>query len=377
MYMSTVKLYHCAVAAAIALTVSSCSGKKSEVATESVPAIDVAAPVVDSIVLYKSYPGYASATSTAKVVARVNGTLLTKQYSGGDLVQKGQVLYTIESTNYADAVNQARAALSKAESEYQYATNQYTAMKKALESDAVAQIEVIQARSNMETAEAAIKTAKAALNTALTNLSYCTITAPFTGHIDSGTTDVGNYINGSGSPYTLATVYDDSKISIAFAIEEKQYEKIMGDIKTPIGHSLYDSIPLSFSEPLAHEYAGTLSYESPTVDKSTGTLTLKVRTENPYGEIRNGMYVNIHLPFGENNNAILVKDASIGTDQLGKYLYVVNDSDKVVYTPIKTGDLYNDSLRVVTEGIGPDTRYVTSALLKVRDGMQVKPVMVK
>lgn len=375
--MSTVKLYHCAVAAAIALTVSSCSGKKSEVATESVPAIDVAAPVVDSIVLYKSYPGYASATSTAKVVARVNGTLLTKQYSGGDLVQKGQVLYTIESTNYADAVNQARAALSKAESEYQYATNQYTAMKKALESDAVAQIEVIQARSNMETAEAAIKTAKAALNTALTNLSYCTITAPFTGHIDSGTTDVGNYINGSGSPYTLATVYDDSKISIAFAIEEKQYEKIMGDIKTPIGHSLYDSIPLSFSEPLAHEYAGTLSYESPTVDKSTGTLTLKVRTENPYGEIRNGMYVNIHLPFGENNNAILVKDASIGTDQLGKYLYVVNDSDKVVYTPIKTGDLYNDSLRVVTEGIGPDTRYVTSALLKVRDGMQVKPVMVK
>lgn len=375
--MSTVKLYHSAVAAAIALTVSSCSGKKSEIATESVPAIDVAAPVVDSIVLYKSYPGYASATSTAKVVARVNGTLLTKQYSGGDLVQKGQVLYTIESTNYADAVNQARAALSKAESEYQYATNQYTAMKKALESDAVAQIEVIQARSNMETAEAAIKTAKAALNTALTNLSYCTITAPFTGHIDSGTTDVGNYINGSGSPYTLATVYDDSKISIAFAIEEKQYEKIMGDIKTPIGHSLYDSIPLSFSEPLAHEYAGTLSYESPTVDKSTGTLTLKVRTENPYGEIRNGMYVNIHLPFGENNNAILVKDASIGTDQLGKYLYVVNDSDKVVYTPIKTGDLYNDSLRVVTEGIGPDTRYVTSALLKVRDGMQVKPVMVK
>lgn len=375
--MSTVKLYHCAVAAAIALTVSSCSGKKSEVASESAPTIDVATPIVDSIVLYKSYPGYASAASTAKVVARVNGTLLSKQYSGGDLVQKGQVLYTIESTNYADAVNQARAALSKAESEYQYASNQYTAMKKALESDAVAQIEVVQARSNMETAQAAIKTAKAALNTALTNLGYCTITAPFTGHIDSGTTDVGNYINGSGSPYTLATIYDDSKISIAFAIEEKQYEKIMGDIKTPIGHELYDSIPLSFSEPLAHEYTGCLSYESPTVDKSTGTLTLKVRTDNPYGELRNGMYVNINLPFGENSNAILVKEASIGTDQLGKYLYVVNDSDKVVYTPIKTGDLYNDSLRVVTEGIGPDTRYVTSALLKVRDGMTVKPVMAK
>ncbi len=99
-----------------------------------------------------------------------------------------------------------------------------------------------------------------------------------------------------------------------------------------------------------------------------------MRTPNPYGEIRNGMYVNIHLPFGENSRAILVKDASIGTDQLGKYLYVVNDSDKVIYTPIKTGDLYNDSMRVVTDGISPDARYVTSALLRVRDGMPVKPV---
>lgn len=89
------------------------------------------------------------------------------------------------------------------------------------------------------------------------------------------------------------------------------------------------------------------------------------------------MYTNVHMPFGENAKAILVKDSSIGTDQLGKYLYVVNDSDKIVYTPIKTGDLYNDSLRVITEGIGPNSRYVTSALLKVRDGMTIKPIEIK
>lgn len=375
--MRNIKFYHCAIAVTVILSSYGCSGKKSDAAASGIPEINVTTPVVDSIVLYKSYPGYASARNTAKIVARVNGTLLTKQYNGGDLIQKGQVLYTIEPTSYIDAVNQAKAALTKAQSEYEYSSNQYEAMKKALESDAVAQIEVIQSRSNMESAQAAIRDAKAALNSAQTNLGYCTITAPFTGHIDSGTTDPGNYINGAGSPYLLATLYDDANITIAFSIEEKQYEKIVADIESPIDHELYDSIPLSFSEPLSRPYSGNLSYESPSIDKSTGTLTLKVRVANPDGELKDGMYVNVRLPYGERNRAILVRDASIGTDQLGKYLYVVNDSDKVVYTPIQVGDLYNDSLRVVTSGIEPGSRYVTEALLRVRDGMSVKPVEVK
>ena len=72
---------------------------------------------------------------------------------------------------------------------------------------------------------------------------------------------------------------------------------------------------------------------------------------------------------------MLIKDAAIGTDQLGKYVYVVNDSDKVVYTPITVGDVYRDSMRIVNSGLSPDSRYVTRALLKVRDGMKVKPQM--
>ena len=64
----------------------------------------------------------------------------------------------------------------------------------------------------------------------------------------------------------------------------------------------------------------------------------------------------------------------ISTDQLGKFVYLVNDSDKVVYTPIQTGDLYNDTLRIVSKGLTPRDRYVTTALMKVRDGMKVKPV---
>ena len=98
---------------------------------------------------------------------------------------------------------------------------------------------------------------------------------------------------------------------------------------------------------------------------------------NPDYELKSGMYASIQLPYEAEPDAIMVKDAAIGTDQLGKYVYVVNDSDKVVYTPIRIGDLVRDSLRIVNSGLTVKDRYVTKALMKVRDGMEVNPVVVK
>lgn len=92
-------------------------------------------------------------------------------------------------------------------------------------------------------------------------------------------------------------------------------------------------------------------------------------------ELKDGMYVKVSLPCGIGPHAVLVKDAALSTDQLGKYLYVVNDSDKVVYTPVTVGELYHDSLRVIEKGIRPGDRYVTQALLTVRNGMKVRPVV--
>lgn len=110
------------------------------------------------------------------------------------------------------------------------------------------------------------------------------------------------------------------------------------------------------------------------VNKATGTVSLRVAIPNPKGELKSGMYATVWLPTGVNPKAVLVRDASIGTDQLGKYLYVVNDSDKVVYTPVEVGELYQDSLRIISSGLKPTDRYVSRALLKVRDGMTVRPV---
>ncbi len=358
-----------------ALLLASCSHSSKDKMGEETPEITVAYPMVDSVTLSNTYPGTTIANATAKIVARVNGMLLSKNYTSGSEVTKGSVLFTIEPTQYRDAVKEAEAALATAKSEHAYASSRYEAVKKALEADAVSKMEVIQAKSNVETSEAAIHNAEAALSAARTNLGYCTIRAPFTGNITSSTVDVGSYINGEGAPFDLATIYDDSSVIVMFDIEASEYEKLIGAAGSNINDKIYRKVPLKFEQPLAHDHYADLNYLSPSVNQSTGTFNMKAEVKNPYGDIKPGMYVTIDLPYGNNPKAILINDASIGTDQLGKYVYVVNDSDKVVYTPIKIGGLYNDSLRVVNEGLTSRSRYVTSALLKVRDGMTVKPVL--
>ena len=107
-----------------ALTIlPSCHNDKSSDHSDGVLAVDVARPVTDSVMLYRTYPGTAGARASADIVARVNGTLLTRDYTSGSLVDKGTVLFTIEPTQYNDAVMQSRASLETARSEYTYASN--------------------------------------------------------------------------------------------------------------------------------------------------------------------------------------------------------------------------------------------------------------
>lgn len=340
--------------------------------SEPLTEVDVAEVVTDSVVLYKDYPGTLSAISAVDLVARVDGYLRTQNYEAGETVEKGRVLFTIESGQYQDAVNRAKAALTTAKSANAYAVQQYAAMKKALESDAVSQMEVLQSKSNLEQSEANIKSAEAALQTALTNLGYCTVRAPFKGTVTASGPSVGAYVGGSASPVALAKIYDNSRLFANFYIEDGSLLRMyMNDNNRSMID--YDSIPVTFSEQLPHNYTAALDYMAPDVNTGTGTLKVRAILDNSYGELRDGMYATISLPYKVDPKAILVKDASIATDQLGKYLYVVNDSNKVVYTPVKVGSLVADTMRVITEGLKPGERYVTKALLKVRSGMEVKP----
>ncbi len=361
-----------ALMCAAAGMLTACGGHKGKSAAEELPSVQVATVATDSVILHKTYPGYLTAGTTANVVAQVNGRILKKCYTPGTFVKKGTVLFRIDPGVYADEAASAKAALESAISQRNYAQSNYEAIKKAFEVEAVSKMRLLTAESSLEQAEAQVRQAEASLRTANTNLGYCTVTAPISGYVSDATLDEGNYVAGSGSPVTLASVYDNAVMTASFEIEDARYEMMLGQ-QGGMESSLLRHIPLRFQGKMGRDYFADLVYEAPAVDRNTGTILLKGKVDNSDNELKEGMYVTVDLPYGTDPAAMLVKDASIGTDQLGKYVYLVNDSNRVVYTPIKVGELYQDSLRIVESGLKAGDRYVTKALLTVHNGETVKP----
>lgn len=357
------------------LSLAGCA-KKEKSNTGGVPEVAVAEAMTDSVVLHKDYPGYLQANLKAEVVGEVSGRLLTKNFESGQYVTKGQVLFTIESTRYRDAVEQAEASLISARSQRDFYSRQTDAMTRALADGAVSQMEMLQSKNSLNQANASIRNANAQLETARTNLAKCTVRAPISGYITIEEISVGNYINGEGNPQTLATIYDNSVFNALFSVSDDSFREMLSN-PSAAEKTMLKAVPLKFELPTKTAFTADLYYEAPSVNQSTGALQLVGRVKNVENELKDGMYVTISLPYGVDPKAVVVKDASLSTDQLGKYLYVVNDSDKVVYRPVETGQLYRDSLRVITKGLKPGERYVTEALLTVRPGMEVKPVAAK
>lgn len=349
--------------------------KKSKPEEMPAPSISVTTPEVRDITLTKDYPGYLSSDKMVNLVARVNGYLRTSYLKPGATVKQGDLIFVIEPEVYENNVTQAEAALKTSQAQVEYARSNYERMKEAAKSGAVSQIQVLQAEATVAEMEASVRNATAALQTAKTNLGYCYIRAPFDGRVTRASYDVGNYINGAVQPVTLATLYKDDLMYANFNIEDNQFMKmVMLASRNDSALKMPKEVLVRLGHNGEQTYTGRLDYLSPNVDLSTGTLNVRANLDNKEGQLKSGLYVTITLPYSEQKNALLVHDASIGTDQLGKFLYVVNDSNIVRYRSIQPGQLVDDTLRQVISGINPGERYVTKALLKVRDGMSITPI---
>ena len=362
------------IALSVLLFITGCGKKESSSPMETLP-VEVAKPWVENVTLTRDYPGYLKGETSVDIVGRVNGTLLSKLYPSGTRVKKGQTLFVVDPTLYQNAVKQAKANLKMAKANLNYAKNNYERMKEAIKTDAVSRIQLVQADTNVQSCEAEVSNAEAELKTAQVNLNYCYIKSPIDGIADLAEYADGAYISGEGNPVKLTTVYKYDKMYAYFDISDNQYLtfELLRNPDTKIPEADHE-VTLRVGADGAKTWQGKLNYLSPNFSLSTGTMRLRAELDNPDGVLKPGLYVSVTLPYAIAEKAILVDNASIGTDQLGKYLYVVNDNNEVNVRHIEVGQLVDDNRRIVTSGLSPDERYVTKALMKVRQGMKIEPV---
>ncbi len=358
---------------AVALLAITACHKEKKVAEDvmSLP-VEVAKPIEREIKLTREYPGYLDADATISIVGRVNGTIIKRNFIEGGRVKKGDLLFVIEPTLYENSMTQAQAALQTAKAELDYAKSNYERMKLAMNSNAVSEIELLQAKSRVESGEASVDNARAALSSAKTKLGYCYVKAPEDGVVGLRNYSVGAYISGEMNPVELCKLYKDDIMYAYFDISDVQWLKKIERGENSVDQS---SITFTMGDGKLFTWDAKIDYLAPDVNLSTGTLRVRAELANVNGFLKPGSYINVVLPYDKITDALLINDASIGTDQLGKYIYVVTPANKVEYRRIEVGEIVDDTLRLVTNGISPGEMYVTKALLKVRNGMPVTPIM--
>ncbi|MBR2369547.1 MAG: efflux RND transporter periplasmic adaptor subunit [Paludibacteraceae bacterium] len=358
----------------VTIILTACAEK--EVKQAPLPQYSVEKPELRDIVYHLDYPGFLQSELVVDIISRTEGYLEKMNVKPGQTVKAGDVLFVIEPKNYEDKLTEAIANLETAKANLVLAETTLERMKEASKSNAVSELDVVQAQTQVDLCKAAVKKAESGKSLAQTNLDYCYIKAPSNGRVSLNKIDVGNYV----TPKTLlATLYKDDNLYVNFSIEASkliwaQAQAKNSNIKLGKGDAFETvNVYLTDSKGNVYSYSAKLDYLSPSADISTGTVDMRAVVNNKHKELNNGVLVNVSLPFKNVEKAVLIPESSIGTDQSGRYIYVV-ENDTVRYRSVQVGQLESDNKREILSGLSSDEWYVTKALTKVRNGQVINPI---
>jgi RND family efflux transporter MFP subunit len=339
------------------------------------PTVTVGHPIQQEVTLHWEFTGNTQAAAEVEVRARVEGYLKSIEFDDGDLVEAGDLLFTIEPDLYDVQVSQAQAQVTASQADLKRAEADFGRIEEAAQTNAVSRQQVDLARAQRDVAEASVQQAEAALAAAQLNQGYTKVYSPIAGRVSRRYVDVGNLV-GSGERTLLARVVTVDPIYVYFNIAERILVSRLKELSQlgPTEREATPDIPCSVGIPgeEGFPFAGMIDYADITVDSGTGTLQVRAELPNENRLLFPGMFVRIRVPRASSNEAVLVHERAIGTDMAGKYLLVVGENNMVEHRSVQAGALI-EGMRVIESGITPGERYITNGLQRARPGMPVTP----
>lgn len=334
--------------------------------------LPVGQAIVRDVTDYIELTGTTQATEKVVVTARVTGYLEQIHFTDGALVEKDQLLFSIEPDAYRARRDEAAARLQAGRAEVQSARQDLDRVVRAVETNAVSKRELTRSQAAYETAQAAVLGFQAALDNAELDLNYTQIKSPIAGRIGRRQVDTGNLV-GPNANTVLTTVRRIEPLYVYFHISE---HLLKGDFLARL-QGRDDAQPLPFFVGLPNQdgypYEGTINYVDNTVDSSTGTVYVRGRIPNEDQSLLSGMFVRLRVPISERPQAVLVPEQVIGTDLGGKYLLVLDDDNVLRRRNIELGATI-DGLRVVLEGLDGSETFIVSGFHMARPGVPVEPI---
>lgn len=362
--------------AAVAL-LPSCSKNQQQM---QMPAPEIATITIapQTAALQSTFPATIKGKTDIDIRPQVTGFITKVHVDEGQHVRKGQVLFTLDQVTFQAAVDQARAAVNNAQTAVNTAKMTADSKKTLFDKNIISEYEYQLSQNSLAQAQAQLANAKAALASAQKNLAYTVVTAPSDGVVGTIPNREGSLASPS-SAQPLTTVSDNSEVYAYFSLTEKDLLKLSGEGKQSIDAAIkaMPEVQLRLSDGTLYPISGKVATVSGVIDNSTGSSSVRALFKNPSGILRSGGTGQIIIP-DDKQDVIVIPQKATFELQDRRFAYVVNDSNKIVSTPI-TIEANNDGKTfVVTSGLQPGQRIAVEGVgSKLSDGMVINPVAPK
>jgi multidrug efflux system membrane fusion protein len=367
-----------AAALAVALAVAGCGqGQQQQGGGPPPPAVTVAKPTQRDVIDYDEYVGRFVPVDSVEVRARVSGYLDRILFTDGQIVQQGDLLFTIDRRPFENALEQAKANLAQARANLAFTEGDLDRASQLVRDKTITQQTFDQRTQAKRVAEASVAAQEAAVRQATLDLTYSELRAPVTGRIGDRRVSPGNLVMGgtSGTTTLLGTIVSMDPMRFEFTFDEGSYLRYeraaqSGKDVTSREASVVVALKLLDEQEFSHE--GRMDFVDNAIDRSSGTIRGRAVFSNPKGVFTPGMFGRIRVPGSPAYKAMLVPDVAIGTDQVRKFVLVVDGENVARQKFVTLGQLSGTS-RVIKDGLKPEDRVIVNGIARVRPGQKVTP----
>ncbi|MDE1338359.1 efflux RND transporter periplasmic adaptor subunit [Vibrio aestuarianus] len=319
----------------------------------------------------KSYIGRIEAIEDTNITAHVSGYLQARHFKEGQLVEKGDLLYTIEPSSFEAQLASAKAAVAQANAVLKKAQLDHVRGNELLPRGSISQSEFDALTAALHGGRAELEAAKAKLKLAEVNLSYTQIRAPFNGRISDSKVSSGDLV--SPSTGILATLVSLDPINTAFSVSERErialgMDKIKGDGATQANGV---EVLLELENGEQYPYLGQLNYLGNRINLDTGTIDMRAVIPNPEQRLLPGQHIKINLRESVAKNVIVIPRRAVQTDLEGDFVMVMSDDNIAERRNVDLGPQVEQGISI-NQGLSPNDVVITQGLQRIRNGVEVR-----
>jgi membrane fusion protein (multidrug efflux system) len=328
------------------------------------------------LVITTELAGRTSANRVAELRPQVSGVIQKRLFKEGSDIKVGQALYQIDPATYQAALDNAKAALGRAEANLPAIRLKADRLRELLIEKAVSQQDYDDVSAALKQTEADVQYWKAMVETARINRGYTLITAPISGRIGRSQVTEGALVT-ANQPAALATIQqlDPMYVDVPQSTTELlRLRRRLDEGRLSRNGQIRNKVRLLLEDDTKYPLEGALQFRDVTVDPTTGSVILRIIFPNPKGYLLPGMFVRVVLEEGVNPKALLIPQQAVSRNPKGDPLALLVDAEGKVQQRMLTLDRTIGDAWLVSSGIVAGESVIVEGVQKARPGAIVKAV---